>query len=95
MAEGCGSPGPRLFEEGSLRPMTKWIQARQLRESLYHLSYAEIAKRGVLENPGDTEGGDHKGSLRRVCGLTKECLVLDASRVIGRMSPGQSRPQGG
>jgi hypothetical protein len=50
---------------------------------------------GMFENPGDTEGRDHKGSLRRVCGLTKECPVLDASRAIGRMSPGQSRPQGG
>jgi hypothetical protein len=49
----------------------------------------------MFENPGDTEGRDHKGGPIRVCGLTKECLVLDASRVIGRISPGQSRPQGG
>jgi hypothetical protein len=49
----------------------------------------------VFENPGDTEGRDRKGSPRRVCGLTKECPVLDASRVIGRMSLGQSHPQGG
>jgi hypothetical protein len=26
-AEGYGSPGPRLFDDGSLRPTTKWIQA--------------------------------------------------------------------
>jgi hypothetical protein len=95
MAEGYGSPGPRLFDEGSLRPTTKWIQAWQLRESFCHLSHPEIAKRGVFENPGDTEGRDCKESPRRVCGLTKECPVLDASRVIGRMSPGQSCPQGG
>jgi hypothetical protein len=50
---------------------------------------------GVFENPRDTEGRDCKGSLRMVCGLTKECPVLDASRPIGRMSPGQSCPQGG
>jgi hypothetical protein len=49
---------------------------------------------GVFENPRDTEGRDCKESLRRVYGLTKERLVLDASRAIGRMSPGQSRPQG-
>jgi hypothetical protein len=48
----------------------------------------------MFENPGDTEGRDRKGSPIRVCGL-KECPVLDASRAIGRMSPGQSRPQGG
>jgi hypothetical protein len=95
MAEGYESPGPRLFDEGSLRPTTKWIQARQLRESLCRLSHPEMAKRGVFGNPGDTEGRDRKGSPRRVCGLTKECLVLDASRVIRRMSPGQLRPQGG
>jgi hypothetical protein len=34
---------------------------------------------GVFGNPGDTEGRDHKESPRRVCGLTKECPVLDAS----------------
>jgi hypothetical protein len=50
---------------------------------------------GVFENPEDTEGRDCKGSPKRVCGLTKECPVLDASRVIGKMSPGQSHPQGG
>jgi hypothetical protein len=50
---------------------------------------------GVFENSGDTEGRDCKGSPRRVCRLSKECLVLDASRAIGRMSSGQSRPQGG
>jgi hypothetical protein len=50
---------------------------------------------GVFENPGDTEGRDHKESPRRVCGLTKECPVLDASRAIRRMIPGQSHPQGG
>jgi hypothetical protein len=93
--EGYGSPGPKLFDDGSLRPTRKWIQARQERESIYHLSHPEIAKWGVFENPVDTEGRDHKGSPRKVCGLTKECLVLDASRAIGRMSPGQSCPQGG
>jgi hypothetical protein len=50
---------------------------------------------GVFENSRDTEGRDRKESPRKVCGLTKECPVLDASRAIGRMSPGQSRPQGG
>jgi hypothetical protein len=50
---------------------------------------------GVFENPRDTEGRDCKESPRRVCGLTKDCPVLDASRVIGRMSPDQSCPQGG
>jgi hypothetical protein len=33
----------------------------------------------VFENPRDTKGRDRKGSPRRVCGLTKECPVLDAS----------------
>jgi hypothetical protein len=92
MAEGYGSPMSRLFDEGSLRPTTKWIQARQGRESLCLLSCPEIAKQEMFENPGDTKGRDRKGSPRRVCGLTKECPVLDASRVIRRMSPGQSRP---
>jgi hypothetical protein len=50
---------------------------------------------GVFGNPRDTKGRDCKGSLRRVGGLTKECPVLDASKAIGRMSPGQSRLQGG
>jgi hypothetical protein len=59
MAEGYGSPGPRLFDEGSLRPTTKWIQARQLRESLCCLSHPEIAKQEeclkTLETPkGET-----------------------------------------
>jgi hypothetical protein len=96
MGEGYGSPGLRLFDEGSLRLTTKWIQARQLRESFCHLSHPEIAKQGkslkILETLKER---DHKESPRRVCGLTKECLVLDESRAIGRMSPVQSRPQGG
>jgi hypothetical protein len=50
---------------------------------------------GVFGNPADTEGRDRKESPRKVCGLTKEFPVLDASREIRRMSPGQSRPQGG
>jgi hypothetical protein len=95
MAKGYGSPGPRHFDEGSLRPMTKWIQARQLRESFCRLSRPESQTGGVFGNPGDTKGRDCKESPRRVCGLTKECPVLDASRVIGRMRPGQSHPQGG
>jgi hypothetical protein len=49
----------------------------------------------VFENSGDTEGRDRIESPRRVCGLTKEYPVLDASRVIGMMSPDQSHPQGG
>jgi hypothetical protein len=78
-AEGYGSPGPRLFDDGFLRPATKWIQARQGRESLYHLSPPDSQTGGVFENPRDTEGRDCKGSSRRVCGLTKECPVLDES----------------
>jgi hypothetical protein len=35
---------------------------------------------GVFENPGDAEGRDRKRSPRRLCGLIKECLVLDASK---------------
>jgi hypothetical protein len=62
MVKGYGSPGPRLFDEGSLRPMTKWIQAQQGRESLCHLSHPEIAKQGkclkTLETPkGETTKG--------------------------------------
>jgi hypothetical protein len=37
-------------------------------------------KKGECLNPRDTEGRDHKGSPIRVCGLTKRCLVLDASK---------------
>jgi hypothetical protein len=66
-----GHLGPGFLMMGLLRPTIKWIQARQGRESLYRLSRPEIAKRGVFENPGDTEGRDHKGSPRRLCGLTK------------------------
>jgi hypothetical protein len=50
---------------------------------------------GVFGSLGDTKGRDCKGSPRRVCGLTKECPVLDASRAIGSMSSGQSHLQGG
>jgi hypothetical protein len=49
----------------------------------------------MFENPRDTEGRDHKGSPGRICGLTKECPVLDASRAIRRMSTDQSHPQSG
>jgi hypothetical protein len=57
MAKGYGSPGPRLFDEGSLRPTTKWIQAQQLRESFCHLSHPELAKRGeYLKTPETLKG---------------------------------------
>jgi hypothetical protein len=63
MAEGYGSPGPRLFDEGSLRPMTKWIQAQQLRESFCHLSHPEIAKQGeYLETTETPKGETAKGA---------------------------------
>jgi hypothetical protein len=51
MAKGYGTPGRRLFDEGYLRPKTKWIQARQGRESLCCLSHPEIAKQGKCWKP--------------------------------------------
>jgi hypothetical protein len=95
MAEGYGSPGLRLFDEGSEThnkmdpsPTTEGIP-------LPPEPPRDSQTGGVFGNPGDTKGRDCKGSPRRVCGLTKERPVLDASRAIGRMSPGQSRPQCG
>jgi hypothetical protein len=58
MAEGYGSPGPRLSDEGSLRPTTKWIQARQLRESFCCLSHPEIAKQGECLKTLETLKGE-------------------------------------
>jgi hypothetical protein len=92
----CGSPGTGLC---------RWVVSETHNKNrpkpnrgkgapLYRLSTRDIEKGGCL-NHRDTEGRDHKGSPIRVCGLTKECPVLDASKAIRRMSPGQSRPQGG
>jgi hypothetical protein len=61
VVEGYGSPRPRLFDKGSLRPMTKWIQARQLRESLCHLSHPEIAKQGECLKTLETPKGAQEG----------------------------------
>jgi hypothetical protein len=58
MAKGYGSPGLRLFDEGSLRPTTKWIQARQLRESFCRLSHPEIAKQGECLKTPETLNGE-------------------------------------
>jgi hypothetical protein len=63
MAEGYVSSGPRLFDEGSLRPTTKWIQTQQLRESLCRLSHPEIAKQGeCLKTPETPKGETAKGA---------------------------------
>jgi hypothetical protein len=96
MAEGYGSPGPRLFDEGSLRPMTKWIQARQLRESFCHLSHPEIAKQGeCLETLEIQKGETTKGAREGYVDSPKNVWCWMQVRVIRRMSPGQSCPQGG
>jgi hypothetical protein len=67
MAKGYGSPGPRLFDEGSLRPTTKWIQARQGRESLCRLSHSEIAKQGKCLKTLETREGETAKGAREVC----------------------------
>jgi hypothetical protein len=87
---GCGSPGAVSETDDKNRPKLN----RGKRTPLYHLSPRDIQKGGCL-NPRDTKGRDHKRSPIRVCGLTKECPVLDASRAIGSMRPSQSHPQGG
>jgi hypothetical protein len=93
-AEGYGSPGPRLFDDGSLRPTTKWIQFQQ--ESLYHLSRPKIAKQGkCLKTPETPKGETAKGAQEGYVDSPKNVQCWMQVRAIRRMSPGQSCPQGG
>jgi hypothetical protein len=96
MAEGYGSPGPRLFDEGSLRPTTKRIQAQQLRESLCRLIHPEIVKQGeCLKTPETPKGETAKGAQEGYMDSPKNVRCWMRVRTIGRVSPSQSHPQGG
>jgi hypothetical protein len=77
---GCGLPGTGLcrWVVSETDDKNRHKLDRGKGTPLYHLS-PKIAQKGRCLNPRDTEGRDCKGSPIRVCGLNKECLVLDAS----------------
>jgi hypothetical protein len=93
--EGYGSPGTSLFDRGSPRHMTKTDPSLRGKRTPLPSEPQRQPNKENAQTPETPKGETAKGAQEGYVDSPKDVQCWMRVRAIGRMSPGQSGPQGG